>query len=125
MTSLGDLPGFDNNRRTVDNDYDFGGFDDFDDNQSNENKNEQSKYSNAERYLDDFDNEQKEGFKVEVKRPGKGKALPTSSGKKKGVGKFNKNIQNFDQVEENDELIEEEIATDREKEMRDGYTDNI
>ena len=29
-----------------------------------------NKYSNAEKYLNDFDNEQKEGFKVEVKKPG-------------------------------------------------------
>lgn len=34
-----------------------------------QNQNNMSKYSNAERYLDDFENEQKDGFKVEVKRP--------------------------------------------------------
>ena len=34
--------------------------------------------------MDDFDNEEREGFKVEVKRPNaRSKAAPTSSGKKK------------------------------------------
>jgi hypothetical protein len=28
-----------------------------------------NKFSNAEKYLDEFDNEEREGFKVEVKRP--------------------------------------------------------
>jgi len=56
---------------------------------------------------------------VEVKRPGQKKAAPTNSGnKKKAVGKFNRNAQGNDE----DEDIEEEIATDREK---DNHNDNI
>jgi len=60
--------------------------------------------------LDDFENEQKEGFKVEVKRPGQKKTPNSSSGKKKTVGKFNKNISNLGHEEDD---IEEEIPTDR------------
>ena len=65
MTSLGDLPAFGRPNQAADPDYDFGGFDDFDDGESGGGK-----FQHAERFLDDFDNEQKEGFKVEVKRPG-------------------------------------------------------
>jgi len=39
--------------------------------------------------LDDFDQEEKEGIKVEVKRPNKKKAQPVSSGFK-GRSKFGK-----------------------------------
>lgn len=62
--------------------------------------------------MDDFENEQKEGFKVEVTRPGKKKkAAPTSSGNKRN--KFGLS-DNFGHDEE-DELIEEDIMTDRDK----------
>ena len=109
---LGDLPGF---NKKIDNDYDFGGFDDFGDGDSEQNKNEQSKYSNAEKYLDDFDNEQKEGFKVEVQRQKPGKQQQTSSGKKKS--KFNKNVNHMGNVDDVDEIIEEEIHSDRDKDL--------
>lgn len=73
MSSLGDLPGFGGKPAPAqnDNDFDFGGFDDFGDEDSNkdQNNNNLSKFSNAEKYLDDFDEEEREGFKVEVKRP--------------------------------------------------------
>jgi|DEB0MinimDraft_12_1074336.scaffolds.fasta_scaffold70092_1 hypothetical protein len=72
-THLGDLPNFGKQNAAPDADYDFGGFDDFDDGESGGNNNEKSKFSNAEKFLDDFENEQKEGFKVEVKRPGQKK----------------------------------------------------
>lgn len=52
----------------MDNDFDFGGFDDFGDEEQDSNQN-MSKYSNAEKYLDDLDAEERDGFKVEVKRP--------------------------------------------------------
>lgn len=67
MTSLNDLPGLGKQKQQLDRDYDFGGFEDFED--GSEKKNGNSRYSNAERYLDDYENEQKEGFKVEVRRP--------------------------------------------------------
>ena len=62
---LGDLPGFGNKPK-------FGGFDEFEEEQQN--------VSNAEKFLEDYENEEREGFKVEVKRPGKN--TKTSSGKK-------------------------------------------
>ena len=62
---LGDLPGLSSKK---DPDYDFGGFDDFGEGDSDRQGG--NKISNAEKYLNDFDNEQKEGFKVEVKKPG-------------------------------------------------------
>lgn len=63
--------------------------------------------------LDEFDNDQRDGFKVEVKRPqsGKSKAVPTSSGKKnrKNFGsKFGSNSNDYGK-EENDDDIEEDI----------------
>lgn len=88
------------------------------------------KYSNAMKQLDEFDNDQRDGFKVEVKRPqsGKNKANPSSSGKKnrKNFGsKFGSNTndngrENFD----NDDDIEEDIQTEREKESVSGNYDN-
>ena len=114
MTSLGDLPDFNNKFKqpSQDADYDFGGFDDFGEDDS-QNKNEESRYSNAEKYLDDFENEEKEGFKVEVNRPRK-KTAPVSSGKK-NLGKKNKFGKGY-QDNNDEEIIEEDIVTDREKE---------
>ena len=55
MTSLNDLPGLGKQKQQLDRDYDFGGFEDFED--GSEKKNPKSRYSNAERYLDDYENE--------------------------------------------------------------------
>ena len=66
-----------------------------------------SRYSNAEKYLDAFDQEEKEGFKVEVKRPNKKKAAPVSSGNRGKHSKFGKKAFEIDDVD-NDE-IEEDI----------------
>ena len=66
--------------------YDYGVDDgQSDDGYRNINQNNMSNYSNAEKFLDEFDNEEREGFKVEVKRPDRkaNKSQPTSSGKKK------------------------------------------
>lgn len=74
MSSLNDLPGF-GKPNNNENDYDFGGFDDFDESGgSDSQKKPQNKFSNAERFLDDFENEQRDGFKVEVKRDAKGQS---------------------------------------------------
>ena len=70
-------------------------------------------YSNAEKYLDDFEAEEREGFKVEVKRPNSKKAAPNSSGKKNKKNFSNK----FGRTEAEDEdEIEEDIQTERDKE---------
>lgn len=69
LTSLDDLPAFGSKQNAR---YDFGGFDDFDENDHDSSG--QNKFSNAEKFLDDFEHEEKEGFKVEVKRPAKSKA---------------------------------------------------
>lgn len=112
MSSLKDLPGL-SGQQKQENNYDFDGFDDIGDEESNQDN--KSKYFNAEKFLNDFDNEQREGFKVEVKRPvtrGKGQATNANSGKKKAfVDKFGQN-QSLDQEE--DEEIEEDIQTERE-----------
>ena len=100
--------------------YDFDGFDDFDEDNSDQ-QNEKSRFSNAEKYLDDFENEEKDGFRVEVKKP-KTKGKPSSSGKKRNQGgKFNKNLNSGSNDPDLDE-IEEDIPTDREK---DNNHDNI
>jgi hypothetical protein len=73
MSSLGDLPGF-NKPSQPKNDFGFAGFDDEfgeqeeedDEDYRNQNQNNMSKYSNAEKYLDEFDNEERDGFKLEV-----------------------------------------------------------
>ena len=117
LTSLDDLPAFGNKGSMQTNTYDF---DDFGDENSDQN-NEKSRFSNAERYLEDFENEEKEGFKVEVKKPKK-KAQPVSSGKKRNQGKFNKNLHSGGMDDENEE-IEEDIPTDREKDFH--VQDNI
>jgi hypothetical protein len=124
MTSLGDLPDFGSKfpqPPAKDNDYDFGGFDDFEDENSNSQgqDNNNSRYSNAEKYLEDVENEEKEGFKVEVNRPNskKKKAAPVSSGKKNS--KNNKFGKGYQEKEMDDEIIEEDIITDRDK--GDGY----
>lgn len=57
MSSLNDLPGF-GKQNNNENDYDFGGFDDFDESGgSDSQKKPNNKFSNAERFLDDFENE--------------------------------------------------------------------
>jgi len=64
--------------------------------------------------LDDFENEEREGFKVEVKRPNaRSKAAPTSSGKKKKQfsNKFGQN--HMQEEEDEDGMIEEDIQTER------------
>jgi hypothetical protein len=44
---------------------------------------------NAEKYLDEYEHEQKEGFKVEVKRPGtRGKGPAPEKNKKGGKKSF-------------------------------------
>lgn len=66
--------------------------------------------------MEDFEQEEKEGMKVEVKRPHKKKAQPVSSGNK---GKFSGNkgkAFEIDDVEDDNE-IEEDIQTDRDKEF--------
>ena len=69
--------------------------------------------------MDDFDQEEKEGFKVEVKRPNKKKSAPVSSGNRKH-SKFGGNNKGktfeIDDVEDDNE-IEEDIQTDRDKDF--------
>lgn len=118
---LGDLPGFGSKYvAPIQDDYDNNfGFDDDDSNQNQDNNaGNDSRYSNAEKYLDDFDQEEKEGFKVEVKRPNKKKAAPVSSGNRKH-SKFGGNkgkTFEIDDVDDENE-IEEDIQTDRDKDM--------
>ena len=102
---LADLPGLNSKK---DPDYDFGGFDDFGDGDSDRHG---GRVGNAEKYLNEFDNEQKEGFRVEVKKPGS--KQQTSSGKKKN--KFNKH-SHMGNIEDVDD-IEEDIPTDRDKDF--------
>ena len=102
MTKPIDILGSNNTRSLFqqhDNDYDSGGFDDFGDGEEDSDR----KYSNAEKYLDDFENEEREGFKVEVKRP--------KSGKKKT--NFSTKFGDVQNVEDDD--IEEDIVTERDK----------
>ena len=64
--------------------------------------------------MDEYENEERDGFKVEVKKP-KQKPMPTSSGKKnrKAFQKFG----HSDAVGGEDD-IEEDIQTDREGDQR-------
>lgn len=117
MSSLEGIPGLGSKYpQPVQDDYDnnFG----FDDDNSNDHQphNNDSRYSNAEKYLEDFENEEKDGFRVEVKRPNKKKAAPVSSGNKGKQSKFGAKGKVFeiDDVEDH-ELIEEDIQTDRDK----------
>ena len=72
-----------------------------------------SLYPTVKKVNDAYENEEKEGFKVEVNRPNKKKAAPTSSGKKNNrANKFGKGYQ---EKEIDDEIIEEDIITDRDK----------
>ena len=70
-----------------------------------------SKYSNAEKYLDDLDAEERDGFKVEVKRPNARKQAPVAKKNKKN---FSNKFGGNEHEEEDD--IEEDIVTEREKE---------
>lgn len=70
-----------------------------------------SKYSNAEKYLDEFDNEERDGFKLEVKGPNKNKSGSGNSKKKKSFSnKFGNDKNGRD---EDDDEIEEDIQTER------------
>jgi len=68
LTSLDDLPDFGNKGLIQNNPYNFDDFEDIAEVNSDQQL-EKSKFSNAEKYLDDYENEIKEGFKVEVKKP--------------------------------------------------------
>ena len=70
-----------------------------------------SKYSNHEKMLEDYENEDREGFKVEVnKRPdARGRGAPTSSGRKGDKNFSNKFGQNNDD-QDMDDIEEEEVA---------------
>lgn len=90
MSSLNDLPNLGGGQKRQeekqDADFDFGDFEDFDNEESGKFNNQQnnSRFSNAEKYLDDFENEERDGFKVEVQRPNQKKGnASTTSGKKK------------------------------------------
>lgn len=135
MGLLGDLPGL--NKKPEAGAYEFNdnpdyNFDDFDDIEGSgkSKKSSSDKYSNAMKQLDEFDNDQRDGFKVEVKRPqgGKNKAVPTSSGKKnkKNYGsKFGWNNNEYGkEAQDGDEDIEEDIQTERERESASGHYDN-
>mmetsp|Transcript_42394 Transcript_42394/g.65058 ORF Transcript_42394/g.65058 Transcript_42394/m.65058 type:complete len:101 (-) Transcript_42394:207-509(-) len=90
MASLKDLPGLGPSLGAPqNNDAFYGkfeqeeGFEDEEDSDRNaQNHNGMSRYQNAEKFLNEHEYEEKEGFKVEVKRPGAKKAMPNSSGKK-------------------------------------------
>ena len=99
LTSLGDLPGLNQPQRG----FDFQAFDDA--NGSDQASGGGGRYTNAERFLDEHEREEQDGFRVEVKKPGK-KAMPTSSGKKnrRAFGKFG-----HDQSHPTVEDIEEDI----------------
>lgn len=114
------------------NDYNFDGFDDIEGSGKSDKRSPvQDKYSNAMKQLDEFDNDQRDGFKVEVKRPqsGKNKANPNSSGKKnrKNFGtKFGSNANEYGrETGDNDDDIEEDIQTEREKESVGNYDNKI
>ena len=125
MASLGDLPAFGNqsqaNRNNQHNDMDYN-FDGFDDIENSHNSDQQSpgdsnKFSDAQRHLNDFDDEQRDGFKVEVKRPqgSKNKPVPGSSGKKnrKVFGsKFGQNNNEFDNEHKNNQDGDDDIEED-------------
>ena len=72
-----------------------------------------SKYSNHEKLLEDYENDEREGFKVEVnKRPdARGRHAATSSGRKGDKNFSNKFGQNNDDQDMDD--IEEDIQTER------------
>ena len=123
MSSLGDLPGFGNPSRQIQqkDDFGFAGFDDEfgenddeDDQYRDQNQNNMSKYSNAEKYLDDFDNEERDGFKLEVKGPNKGGKSSSNSKKKKSFS--NKFGNNKNSGQDEDDEIEEDIQTERDQE---------
>ena len=67
---------------------------------------------NAEKYLDEYENEAREGFKVEVKRPGTRGKGPKDA-KSSFADKFGGNQGSQD---DDDEMIEEDIQTERDKE---------
>jgi hypothetical protein len=69
--------------------------------------------------LDDFEQEEKEGFKVEVKRPNKKKAAPVSSVNRGKHSKFGGNKGKTFEIDdvEDDDGIEEDIQTDRDKDF--------
>ena len=78
-----------------------------------------SKYSNAEKYLDELDQEEKEGFRLEVKGPSqnqiKNKGGNNQNNKKKVLfgNKFGNNKGGRDEY---DDEIEEDIQTERDQE---------
>lgn len=88
--------------------FDFQAFDDADG--SDRNSGSGGRYANAERYLEDVDREERDGYAVEVKKPAKSnKAMPTSSGKKnrRAFGKYGHD-QGHPTVEDIEEDINEE-----------------
>ena len=75
-----------------------------------------SKYSNAEKYLDELDQEEKDGFRLEVKGPqGKSKVGNNQNNKKKVLfgNKFGNSKGGRDEY---DDEIEEDIQTERDQE---------
>ena len=66
--------------------------------------------SNAEKYLDELDQEEKDGFKLEVKGPGQNQSKKSQNKKKVLFGnKFGSNKGHNDY----DDEIEEDIQTER------------
>ena len=118
MSSLGDLPGF-NKPNQPKNDFGFAGFDDEfgendddDEDYRNQNQNNMSKYSNAEKYLDEFDNEERDGFKLEVK----GNKKQNQNNKKVFSNKYGGSKGN---KYDDDDDIEEDIVTERDHDKMD------
>ena len=108
MTNLRDLPDFGNQKQQ----FNFDGFDE-DVNQIQD----QGYTQNAEKFLNDYENEAKQGFKVEVQRPGtRGKgSSPGDQAKKSFADKFGQH--RYDNNND-DEMIEEDIQTEREKDSQ-------
>ena len=72
MASLSDLPdfGMPGRQQPKKDAFGFSGFDDdFDENEEDEYRNQGNNMSNAEKYLDELDQEERDGFKLEVKGP--------------------------------------------------------
>ena len=124
MASLGDLPDFGMpGRQPPQKDaFGFSGFDDdFGENDQEEEDqyrdegNNMSKYSNAEKYLDELDQEEKDGFRLEVKGP-QGKSKGGNQNNKKKVLFGNKFGNNKGGRDEYDDEIEEDIQTERDQE---------
>ena len=116
MASLSDLPdfGMPGRQQPKKDAFGFSGFDDdFDENEEDEYKNQGNNMSNAEKYLDELDQEERDGFKLEVKGP-QGKNKGNQNKKKVLFG--NKFGSNKGGREDYDDEIEEDIQTERDQE---------